>query len=198
MIWARTRPPLHRLCATPANAGSLACGVRWEEEIQHWKYTQHISTTCNKKHLKKSEQLFYIYQCVNLGDIVCEYDSIFDVGVKFDIFGFGRVWLGIFLVNTCVSNTTSLKYVSDQEPNAKWPHKPWEHICLCQNLDLTLYCTIKTSISKLRVPLRFLCLINSCYRRCASCMYNISKISNISNITRRLQQLETTWETSIV
>ena len=53
----------------------------------------------------------------------------------------------------------------------------WEKIsCFCQNLDFTLYFTIETSIFKLRPLFRFLCLINSFYRRYVSCMYNISNI----------------------
>ena len=55
--------------------------------------------------------------------------------------------------------------------------------CFCQNLDFTLYFTIKTSIFKLRSLFRFLCLINSFYRRYVSCMYNRSNISNKSNIS---------------
>ena len=55
----------------------------------------------------------------------------------------------------------------------------WEKIsCFCQKLDLTLYFTIKTSIFKLQPLFRFLCLINSFYRRYVSCMYTISNISN--------------------
>ena len=47
----------------------------------------------------------------------------------------------------------------------------WEKIsCFCQKLDLTLYFTIKTSIFKLRPLFRFLCLINSFYRRYVSCI----------------------------
>ena len=53
----------------------------------------------------------------------------------------------------------------------------WEKIsCFCQKLDLTLYFTIKTSIFKLRPLFRFLCLINSFYRRYVSCIYNIYPI----------------------
>ena len=50
--------------------------------------------------------------------------------------------------------------------------------CFRQKLDFTLYFTIKTSIFKLWPLFRFLCLINSFYRRYVSCMYNISNISN--------------------
>ena len=53
----------------------------------------------------------------------------------------------------------------------------WEKIsCFCQKLDLTLYFAIKTSIFKLRPLFRFLCLINSFYRRYVSCIYNIYPI----------------------
>ena len=53
----------------------------------------------------------------------------------------------------------------------------WQKIsCFCQKLDLTLYFTIKTSIFKLRPLFRFLCLINSFYRRYVSCIYNIYPI----------------------
>ena len=51
----------------------------------------------------------------------------------------------------------------------------WKKIsCFCQKLDLTLYFTIKTSIFKLRPLFRFLCLINSFYRRYVSCIYTVS------------------------
>ena len=59
----------------------------------------------------------------------------------------------------------------------------WEKIsCFRQHLDFTLYFTIKTSIFKLRPLFRFLCLINSFYRRYVSCVYTISNIPNISPI----------------
>ena len=51
--------------------------------------------------------------------------------------------------------------------------------CFGQNLDFTLYFTIKTSIFKLWPLFRFLCLINSFYRRYVFCINNISNISNI-------------------
>ena len=54
--------------------------------------------------------------------------------------------------------------------------------CFRQKLDFTLYFTINTSICKLRPLFRFLCLINSFYRRYVSCVYTISNISNISPI----------------
>ena len=59
----------------------------------------------------------------------------------------------------------------------------WEKIsCFRQNLDFTMYFTIKTSIFKLWPLFRFLCLINSFYRSYVSCVYTISNISNISPI----------------
>ena len=50
--------------------------------------------------------------------------------------------------------------------------------CLRQNLVFSIGLATKISIFKLRPLFRFLCLINPFYRRYASCMYNISKISN--------------------
>ena len=50
--------------------------------------------------------------------------------------------------------------------------------CFCQNLQFRLNFAIKTSIFKLRPLLRFLCLINSFYRRYVSSMYNRSNRSN--------------------
>ena len=45
--------------------------------------------------------------------------------------------------------------------------------CVCQNLDLTCYFTIKTWILKLRTLFCLLCLINSSYRKYVACMYII-------------------------
>ena len=72
----------------------------------------------------------------------------------------------------------------------------------CQNLQFRMYFAIKTSIFQLRPLLRFLCLINSFYRRYVSCMYNrsnISHISNISNIANRstIQPLSNHYPTTI-
>ena len=50
--------------------------------------------------------------------------------------------------------------------------------CFCQNLQFRLYFAIKTSIFKLRPLLRFLCLINSFYRRYVCCIHNRSNGSN--------------------
>ncbi len=50
--------------------------------------------------------------------------------------------------------------------------------CFCQNLQFWLYFAIKTSIFKLRPLLRFLCLINSFYRRYVCCIHNRSNGSN--------------------
>ena len=64
-------------------------------------------------------------------------------------------------------------------------------LCFCQILQFRLYFAIKTSIFKLRTPLRLLCLINSFYRRSVSRMYkgsNRSNISNISNIWTRFNR----------
>ena len=55
-------------------------------------------------------------------------------------------------------------------------------LCFRQYLDFTLYFTINTSILKLRPLFRFLCLINSFYRRYVSCIYNIYPIHPISTI----------------
>ena len=50
--------------------------------------------------------------------------------------------------------------------------------CFCQNLQFRTYFAIKTSIFKLRPLLRFLCLINSFYRRYVCCIHNRSNGSN--------------------
>ena len=54
--------------------------------------------------------------------------------------------------------------------------------CFRQNLDFSI--GFATKISTLTLPplLRFLCLINSFYRKYVSCVYNISNISNIYSI----------------
>ena len=54
--------------------------------------------------------------------------------------------------------------------------------CFCQILDFIIGFATKISIFKHPPLLRFLCLINSFYRRYVSCMYNISNISNIYQI----------------
>ena len=93
-----------------------------------------------------------------------------------------QFWV-MFLVNTFISKTPSLRYVSEKVPSAKWPHKLGEKIsCFRQNLDFSIGFATKISIFKLRPLFRFLCLINSFYRRYVSCVYTISNISNISPI----------------
>ena len=53
--------------------------------------------------------------------------------------------------------------------------------CFCQNLDFSI--GFASNISNFTPPLlRFLCLINSFYRRYVSCVYTISNIPNISPI----------------
>ena len=51
-----------------------------------------------------------------------------------------------------------------------------DYVC-CQNPDFTLYVIVKSSIFNLRPLFGVPCLINSLYRRCVSCMQNISNIS---------------------
>ena len=55
-------------------------------------------------------------------------------------------------------------------------------LCFCQNLQLKLCFAIKTSVVKLRPLLRFLCLINSFYRRYVCCIHNRSNGSNRSSL----------------
>ena len=85
---------------------------------------------------------------------------------------------------TFTSKTASFKHVLEKVSRAKWPHRTNQEkfSCFGQNLDFTLYFTIKTSIFKLWPLFRFLCLINSFYRRYVSCVYNISNIYDIYSI----------------
>ena len=50
----------------------------------------------------------------------------------------------------------------------------------CEHLDSALYVTIKLRFFNCDHFFRFLCLINSLYKRCVSCMYNVSYLSPIS------------------
>ena len=59
--------------------------------------------------------------------------------------------------------------------------------CFCQNLQFRMYFSIGTSVFQLRPLLRFLCLINSFYRRYVSSMYNRSNRSNRSNLSEQQQ-----------
>ena len=61
--------------------------------------------------------------------------------------------------------------------------------CVSQNLPLKMFFAIKTSIFQLRPLLRFLCPINSFYRRYVSCMSNKSNRCNRLNILKPLD----TW-----
>ncbi len=101
------------------------------------------------------------------------------MGVEIDIFELCYVlW---FFVVTFISKTASLRHVSNKVLRAKWQ-------CFCQKLLFRLNFAIKTSIFKLRPLLRFLCLINSFYRRYVSSMYNRSNRSNRSNRLTRFNR----------
>ena len=59
-------------------------------------------------------------KCVDLDKIISKYDTIFDLGVKKDIFE-----ICFFFWNfdvTFISKTASLRHVSDKVLRAKWPH----------------------------------------------------------------------------
>ena len=61
--------------------------------------------------------LSYVSKCVTSYKMISSSDTIIDFGVKFDIFDFCIV--GIFLLKTFISKTTSLRYVYDKVPSAK-------------------------------------------------------------------------------
>ena len=70
--------------------------------------------------------LNYVSKSVNWDKTISSSDTVFDFGVKFDIFGFCHFFRDFFL-KTFISKTTSLRYVFDKVPSAKWPHKPKEN-----------------------------------------------------------------------
>ena len=82
-------------------------------------------------------------------------------------------------VNTFISKTTASTYVFKKVPSATIPNKLNKHILFLSTSGLHMYFTIKTQIFKLRPRCRFLCVINSFYKRSVLCMYNTSKISPI-------------------
>ena len=53
-------------------------------------------------------------------------DTTIDCRVKVDFVWFLLFWV-FFLLQTFSSKTTSLRYVFDEVPSAKWPHKPCEN-----------------------------------------------------------------------
>ena len=58
---------------------------------------------------------------VNLDKIISRYDTIFDFGVKFDVFDVCYVlWLFDVMFH---SKMNSLSHVSNKVLRAKWPHK---------------------------------------------------------------------------
>ena len=67
-----------------------------------------------------------VSECFNWNKIISSSDTVIDFGVNFDNLFFAM--FGILLLNTFISKTTSLRYVSDKVPSAKWPHKPGENI----------------------------------------------------------------------
>ena len=69
----------------------------------------------------------YVSKGVNWDKPISSSDTIFDFGVKFDIFEFCCFWY-FFLLKTLISKTASLRYVFDKVPSAKWPHKPVQNI----------------------------------------------------------------------
>ena len=64
--------------------------------------------------------LNYVSKCVNWDKIISSSGTVFDFGVKFDIFEF-CYFLWIFDV-TFMSKTVSLRHDSDKVLRAKWPH----------------------------------------------------------------------------
>ena len=122
--------------------------------------------------------LNYVSKCVNWDKTISSSDTSFWLWCQIWHLGMLSL-LAIFLLKTLISKTVSLRYVFDKVPSAKWPHKPGENIVFLSNLQFTLYLTIKTSIFKLRPLFRLFCPINSIYRRCVSCIYNIYPIDPI-------------------
>ena len=124
--------------------------------------------------------IWRISECVNWANLISGCDTIIDFHVKIDIFDFFN--FSIFLIKHVCQKRHLLNMFS-RKCQVQNDRINWEKIsCFCRKLDLTLYFTIKTSIFKLRPLFRFLCLINSFYRRYVSCVYTISNISNISPI----------------
>ena len=132
--------------------------------------TKHIPANASTENQKKND-LMYIQMC-GLRQHIPSYDTFVDTCDIFDIFGFPN--LGLFLV---------------------------KHICFKNNIFKMCFresakcrMTAQTGVGNCNVPcilqsnpnfvtpttFRFLCLINSFYRRFISCMYNIFNVSNIS------------------
>ena len=93
-------------------------------------------------------------------------------------------------IHTLLSKTASLSHVSNKVLRAKWPHKPGVNIMfsvkthlynwIChQNLDFQ---------NDPPAPLRFLCLINSFYRRYVCCIPNRSNRFSRSNRSNRSKE----------
>ena len=117
-------------------------------------------------------------------------DTIFDFGVKFEIFGFCQ--FGRFFPKNVNLKNGIFEICFRQSAKCKMTAQT-RRSCFCQNLQFRMYFAIKTSVFQLRPLLRFLCLINSSYRRYVSSMYNRSNRSNRLNKLNlaEAQQLKT-------
>ena len=85
------------------------------------------------------------------------------------------VIVDVFCLTPFISKTTSLRYLFEKVPSARWPHTMAEGITFYQNLSFRLYFIVETSIFNLLPIVRFLCLNVTSFRRCA----NTSRISDI-------------------
>ena len=92
----------------------------------------------------------------------------------FRIFQFSDIFYQTF-----TSKTASLKHAPDKVLRAKWPHGMYGNIMFSSKSGLfnwICYWNLEFYPTPL---LRFLCLINSFYRRYVSCIYNIYPIYQI-------------------
>ena len=132
--------------------------------------------------------LNHVSKCVNRDKTISSSDTVFDFGVKFNIFGFCNFLR--FSLTTFISETASLRYVSDKVPSAKWPHKPQDNIMFLSKSGLDHWIRYWNLDFHPPPLLCFLCLINSFYRRYISSMYNRSNRSNRSDSFNRLNLAE--------
>ena len=135
-----------------------------------------------RRNLLKKIKIVYcnVSTCVKLNKIISKYDTIFDFGVKFDIFGFGYFSRSLGLERVSQKRILQIMFPTNcqvQNDRTNLEKKS----CFCQNLQFSVCFAIETSILKLRPLLRFLCLINSFYRRYVSSMYNRSNRLNTLN-----------------
>ena len=89
------------------------------------------------------------------------------------------VFFGNFLSNNIYLENGIFKICFRQSAKCKMTTQTGrKYNVFLQNLQFRMYVAIKTSIFELRPLLRFLCLINSFYRRYVCCIHNRSNGSN--------------------